>query len=53
MPSMPSVPLIRAKPSFSCNSIGLIPASFKSVGTSFSTPSLPVALPSPIKTIAQ
>ncbi|CAB4343982.1 unannotated protein [freshwater metagenome] len=53
MPSMPSVPLIRARPSFSRSSTGSMPAFLRSCGTASSTPSGPVALPSPIKTRAQ
>ena len=53
MPSMPSVPLMRARPSFSWSSIGSMPASASSSGTGRSTPSLPVARPSPMSTSAQ
>ena len=53
MPSMPSVPLMSARPSFSSSSTGAIPASASSSGTGRSAPSRSRARPSPISTIAQ
>ena len=53
IPSMPSVPLMRASPSFSCSSMGSMPASASSSGTGRSTPSRSVARPSPMSTRAQ
>lgn len=53
MPSMPSVPLMRARPSFSSSSTGSMPAAASSSPEGLSTPSGPVATPSPIRTSAQ
>ena len=53
MPSMPSVPLISARPSFSWSSSGSMPASASNSVTGRSTPVASVASPSPIKTRAQ
>ena len=53
IPSMPSVPLISARPSFSCNSTGVMPAALSNSGTGRCIPSAPTASPSPINTSAQ
>ena len=53
IPSIPSVPLINARPSFACNSIGVIPAFFIAIAESTIFPSLSCTLPSPIMASAQ
>ncbi len=53
MPSMPSVPLSSASPSFSRSSTGAMPCSARSSAAGRSSPSGPSASPSPISVSAQ
>ena len=53
MPSMPSVPLISAKPSLASSSIGLMPAAASAEAVSISTPFASWTRPSPISAKAQ
>ncbi len=53
MPSMPSVPLMRARPSLACSSTGDRPASFSATAAGRRTPSASVTSPSPISASAQ
>ena len=49
MPSIPSVPLMRARPSFSTNSTGAMPASARASAVGRRTPSASRTSPSPIR----
>jgi hypothetical protein len=53
MPSMPSVPLISARPSFSASTIGVMPASASASRAGCSTPSAVRTSPSPMAASAQ
>lgn len=53
MPSMPSVPLSSASPSFSRSSTGVMPCSASSSAAGRTVPSGPSASPSPIRASAQ
>ena len=53
MPSMPSVPLISARPSFSANCTGLIPATAYASAVGRRSPAASRTTPSPIRASAQ
>jgi hypothetical protein len=53
MPSMPSVPLISARPSFAASSSGSSPAECRASAADMRAPSLPSTQPSPSSTSAQ
>ena len=50
---MPSVPLMRARPSFSRSSTGVIPAAAKASAVGICSPSASRTTPSPIRASAQ
>ena len=53
MPSMPSVPLMRARPSFSPSFSGVMPAAARASAAASSSPSVVRTSPSPMATSAQ
>ena len=53
MPSMPSVPLMSARPSFSPRRTGVMPAAARALAASVARPSASRTSPSPMATSAQ